>query len=199
MNNHVAIDRDSMEVLGVGGYRALSVLSVVLERPNTSILPVQENRSYSCFSHAQLSTLYAALAKVPFNGAYAELVQAARALVLRIPPIAQSEEQLNTVAERKFGPEKFEQAVVRQKRVAAPKTPVVRKQADPSGIARPKSGSATGKVWDICDELAKSVKDKKQLKLLALEVARKEGINDSTLSVQFGKWFIVVGSTLGSN
>jgi hypothetical protein len=199
MSHHVAIDRDSMEVLGVGDYRALSVLSVVQERPNTSILPAQENRSYSCFTHAQLSALYLALAKVPFSGVYAELVQAVRALVLRIPPIAQTEEQLNAAADKKFGPEKFEQPAPRQKRPAAQKTPSVRKPIATDGIARPKSGSTTGKVWDICDELAKSVQDKKQLKMLALEVARKEGINDSTLSVQFGKWFAVVGSTFGSN
>lgn len=196
--NHVAIDRDTMQVLGVGNYRALSVLSVVLERPNTSILPVENNRSYTCFSYEQLNVVYTALAKVKFTGLYAELVQAVRALILRIPPLPQTEEQLNAVADKKFGPEKFEQPVRRVKAERARTEPAPRKPVDTSEISRPKAGSTTGRVWEICDELFKSVQDKKQLKLLALEVARKEGINESTLSVQFGKWYAVVGSTSGS-
>lgn len=191
--NHVAICRDTLEVLGTGDYRALSVLSVVKERPNVTIAYASEHKTYSAFTLAQLQQMYTMLCKEHFNGPYLELLQAIRALVLRITPLPFTEEQLNAAAEKKFGPEKFETPAPRKK---VPRVTAERKPVDPSGIARPKAGSTTGRIWDICDEAARQTSDKKAIKAVVLEVGRKEGINDSTVSVQFGKWFAVVGSTL---
>ena len=191
--NHVAIDRDTLEILGVGDYRALSVLSVVKERPNVTLAYANEHKTYSAFTVAQLQQMYTALCKEHFNGPYLELLQAIRALVLRLAPIPFTEEQLNVAAEKKFGPEKFETPAPRKK---VPRAVSERKPADASSIARPKAGSTTGRIWEICDEVSKATRDKKAIKFAVLEIGRKEGINDSTISVQFGKWFTVVGSTL---
>lgn len=67
-----------------------------------------------------------------------------------------------------------------------PKAPKVPR--DPSG--RPASGTSTGKVWDIADKLSKGVKDvtTKEFRTKVVEACVKEGINQSTAGVQFGKW-----------
>lgn len=65
-----------------------------------------------------------------------------------------------------------------------PKAP--RAPADPSG--RPKAGSATGKVWEIADEVAATITDEKALRKSVIEKCTQAGINSSTASVQFGKW-----------
>lgn len=54
--------------------------------------------------------------------------------------------------------------------------------------SRPKSGSATGKVWDIADEVALTLTDEKALRKSVIDKCVQEGINKSTASVQFGKW-----------
>lgn len=191
--NHVAIDRDTLEILGVGDYRVLSVLSVVKERPNVTLAYANEHKTYSAFTMPQLQQMYTMLCKEHFNGPYLELLQAIRALVLRIKPVPFTEEQLNAAAEKKFGPEKFEHPVAKKK---VPRVQAERKPINVSEISRPKAGSTTGRVWEICDAVAQATKDKKAIKVAVLEVGRQEGINDSTVSVQFGKWFAVVGSTL---
>jgi hypothetical protein len=61
-------------------------------------------------------------------------------------------------------------------------------------VQRPKSGSTTGRVWEICDKLFERVQDKKELRAAVLAAASAEGINSSTISVQFGKWFSTQGS-----
>jgi hypothetical protein len=65
----------------------------------------------------------------------------------------------------------------------APRAP-----AQPGG--RPAAGTSTGKVWDIADKLAKGVKDvaSKEFRTKVVEACVKEGINQSTAGVQFGKW-----------
>lgn len=191
--SHVAIDRDTLEVLGTGDYRALSVLTVVKERANVTIAYAAEHKTYSAFTRDQLQRMYTALCKEQFIGEYIELLQAVRALVLRLTPVPFTEEQLNAAAEKKFGPEKFETPAPRKK---VPRVVAERKPVDASAIARPKQGSLTGRVWDICDEAARQSADKKTIKQVVLDIGRSEGINDSTISVQFGKWFAVVGSTL---
>lgn len=192
--SHVAIDCDSLEVLGTGNYRALSVLSVVKERPNVTIAYAAEHKTYSVFSTAQLQQIYTMLCKEQFVGTYLELIQAVRALVLRLAPVPFTEEQLTAAAEKKFGPENLDRPAAAKKKT--PRVVAERKPVDPSGIVRPKAGSTTGRIWEICDEVARATSDKKAMKFAVLEVGRKEGINDSTISVQFGKWFAVVGSTL---
>lgn len=69
--------------------------------------------------------------------------------------------------------------------------------AHPTGApnARPKAGSTTGRVWDICDvAIAKGTPtDWKAFKKQILATGVAEGINESTMSVQFGKWKLASG------
>jgi dTDP-4-dehydrorhamnose 3,5-epimerase-like enzyme len=45
-----------------------------------------------------------------------------------------------------------------------------------------------GKVWDIADEISKTITDAKALRKSVIDRCVQEGINQSTASVQFGKW-----------
>lgn len=193
--SHVAINRVSMRVVGRGHYRALSALSVVQEEAEVDIIYAGENKSFSIYDKVQLQRLYLGLTQLPFHGEYWQLLEAIRALIARIPEVPYTEEQLTAQAEKKFGPEKLDRPAPVKVR-ATPKTKVERKPVDASSVERPRFGSATGRVWEICDGLASQHKDKKQLKLAVVEAGKLEGLNESTLSVQFGKWFLVVGSTL---
>lgn len=67
---------------------------------------------------------------------------------------------------------------------------------NPTAPARPKAGSTTGRVWDICDALCvdpKKVADWKAFKKSIMAFGAQEGINESTVSVQFGKWKLASG------
>lgn len=56
----------------------------------------------------------------------------------------------------------------------------------------PKSGSKTGKVWEVADAIlaqhAQPVADIKALRRQIVAACEAEGINGSTASVQYGKW-----------
>jgi len=57
---------------------------------------------------------------------------------------------------------------------------------------RPKSGSTTGKVWDIADEMQKGDSglgyDSKEFRNCVIDQCIKEGINKATAATQFSKW-----------
>lgn len=55
-----------------------------------------------------------------------------------------------------------------------------------NGVTRPRKGSATGRIWDMSDALAKGGKSVKRGDVLAK--ADEEGINAATAATQFGKW-----------
>lgn len=81
-------------------------------------------------------------------------------------------------------------AVKPERRTSVPKAPKEpRAPKDPSEPAgRPKAGSATGRVWEIADEVAETITDEKALRKSVIDKCIQEGINKSTASVQFGKW-----------
>ena len=89
-------------------------------------------------------------------------------------------------------PEKARQPAAKgaPKAPAAPKPPKPPK-APSAPAVRPKEGTATGKVWDICDAAYKAageVQDWKAFRAAVTALAEKEGINAGTVGVQFGKW-----------
>ena len=69
-------------------------------------------------------------------------------------------------------------------------TPAPKVRAAATGPAtRPKAGTSTGRVWDICDKVASTMHDsEKALRKAIIAACEAEGINASTASVQFGKW-----------
>lgn len=56
-----------------------------------------------------------------------------------------------------------------------------------NGIVRPKAGTATGRVWEIADELSAKAGAPAPRKEV-LGVAQKEDINVSTAATQYGRW-----------
>jgi hypothetical protein len=56
-----------------------------------------------------------------------------------------------------------------------------------NGIVRPKAGTATGRVWEIADELSAKAGAPTPRKDV-LEAAQKEDINVSTAATQYGRW-----------
>ncbi len=56
-----------------------------------------------------------------------------------------------------------------------------------NGISRPKADTATGKVWEIADELSKQIEAPIGRKLL-LDKAVEHGLNASTAATQYGRW-----------
>lgn len=198
MTVHVAIDRRTMEIVGVGGYRALNVLADIQGRDSVTVAYADQNKTYSAFGDAQLRMLYKNITGLPFTAtSYFALLQAVHALVMTLPRLAQTEEELEIVATKKLG------ALPRPAKVKISAERLITKRDKPvqsvrSGTVfqRPGATTSTGKVWDICDSLFPTEKDKKRLKLLVLSAGREAGINDSTISVQFGKWWVSVGSPL---
>lgn len=53
---------------------------------------------------------------------------------------------------------------------------------------RPRENSTSALIWSIADKHFENVKDPKALRKLVMAECEKEGINLSTVSVQFGKW-----------
>lgn len=75
----------------------------------------------------------------------------------------------------------------RVKKTPEPEKSLRKKSSKQGGYTRPKMGTATGKVWDIADEMleANGVIPLKLTVVIACEVA---GINPSTAATQYGKW-----------
>lgn len=60
--------------------------------------------------------------------------------------------------------------------------------SEPRSQGRPKSGTTTGQVWEIADQLSALHADDKALRKAVVEECVAQGINKSTASVQFGHW-----------
>lgn len=69
---------------------------------------------------------------------------------------------------------------------AAPKAP----RAPSAPATRPKAGTATGKVWDLADQLWSdtAANDIKAFRTKLTAACEAEGINAGTVGVQFSKW-----------
>lgn len=112
--------------------------------------------------------------------------------------------QLNQIYDSRRAREAAALALVPRAQTSMPIARVARASApttgagcgNPTAQARPKAGSTTGRVWELCDiarSKAGTVADWKTFKKAILAQCSKEGINESTGSVQFGKWKINIG------
>lgn len=70
----------------------------------------------------------------------------------------------------------------KQKKAARPKSTDIQ-----NGISRPAPNTACGKIWNICDTISTNT-GKPAERAAVLEVARKEGLNDATITTQHGRW-----------
>lgn len=160
---------------------------------STYIAPPVEARSFSKLSENQLLHLIYSLGSAP-EGDYANQCQQALALVQGKDPDTLSEEALSREVTRLGAPEPtldHERPVK-----AAEEKPKKEKKHDTSfsNPERPKAGTTTALVWDLCDavyaKLGRAPTSKE-----AFAECEKEGIKAGTFSVQFGKWKKVVLKT----
>lgn len=61
------------------------------------------------------------------------------------------------------------------------------KQPSANGITRPKSGTATGRVWEIADKLSAD-KGEPAARGDVMAAAKAEGLNEATIATQYGRW-----------
>ena len=75
-------------------------------------------------------------------------------------------------------------------KVKAAKAPAVApapKQPQQNGITRPRDGTLTCRVWEICDSLSASTKESAK-RADVMKQGEAEGLNSSTVATQFGRW-----------
>lgn len=73
----------------------------------------------------------------------------------------------------------------KDKEPAVEKAPVAKDEMN--GVTRPKSGTKTGRVWDIADAQSQELGAPAQRKGV-LDAAADEGINTATAATQYGRW-----------
>ena len=175
----VAIDRENMQFIGIGEYRVLWAKAEEAASPeNILIGPLQSGSTWSKFTDMELKLLYRNTTGheiQSFN--YNTLLQACRSLTECLEPLPMPEGLVK-------------QPKAKAKPAAAPKSQETKPKPQSGGVKRPKEGTATGRVWDLADELAaanEGISDK-ELKQLVAKQCAEEGINPATAQVQFGKW-----------
>lgn len=65
--------------------------------------------------------------------------------------------------------------------------PAIVPKDNANGVTRPKAGSLTARVWEICDEQSKIAGSPAE-RAKVIEQAVAEGINAATAATQHGKW-----------
>ena len=88
-------------------------------------------------------------------------------------------------------------ATAKPKKEAAAAAPAAAKEAKPAkepvikdtahGVTRPKSGTATGRVWEVSDEISRETKAPAK-RAAVIEKCTAEGINGATAATQYGRW-----------
>ena len=201
------------KLLGIGDYKNLGP-RVALDYPSAPVWlgPLDAENISREFSLAQLMLLYADLYAQPPDKAMSGLALA-NAIVthantlIPCPPLPESE--LAKVAESTGLPHPV--AHEEGKRTSVPRPPrapseprAPRPPSEPKAPRpprepgtpsdRPKSGSATGRVWEICDEVKKIHEatnrpiDWKAFRADVMKIGQDEKLNISTIGVQYGKW-----------
>lgn len=61
------------------------------------------------------------------------------------------------------------------------------KQPNQNGVTRPKDGTATGRVWQIADELSAN-KGEPAARSDVMAAGKAEGLNEATIATQYGRW-----------
>jgi hypothetical protein len=61
------------------------------------------------------------------------------------------------------------------------------KQPSQNGVTRPRSGTATGRVWEIADSLSQAA-GKPVPRGDVMKAGEAEGLNSATIATQYGRW-----------
>lgn len=83
---------------------------------------------------------------------------------------------------------KKQEAEQQEQETAAPEAAVeTPKQPSQNGVTRPKSGTATGRVWEISDELSAQA-GSPAARADVMKAGEGEGLNSATIATQYGRW-----------
>lgn len=159
----VALNIDTQEVLATGEYRVVWAKACETVSPDKIVIgPIDYDYTYECFAPDMVKSLKTlAQGMIPLETP-SSLYEFGEALSPDLRPHKSQDGG-------KAGPK--------------PKKPV-----GPAPV-RPKQGSKTGRVWEICDQVLKDYPNdnKKTIKSKAKE--KISDINPSTFNTQFGKWW----------
>lgn len=201
---HVVINLTTGELVQVSDYQTVWEYAIAEGHAPADLLigPVDKKTTYSAIDYKPMAALYKSLmGRMPakdtsYNDALSEVMEY---LLTEYEPIPTPASRLTGAIVQPEGEELAPTVQPQQQAGRAKRKPPVKRapavapaKRAPAGPAnRPKPGSATGKVWDIADEqrAANPDADKKALRALVKNAATAEGINPSTVSVQYGKWW----------
>lgn len=175
------------------------------------VVTTAERRHLSAYGMGQLADLWKNTSgrKLPIVSCYSDMVRMVQEVIDEIEVDPDSETVLMKKLGRELGPvdklptfdkgapynpEKDpEAAKARAERAAQPRAERAPRAAVSGGVApvRPKAGSVTGRVWDVCDATRTAnnmqVADK-ALRALIVAACVADGIDPSTAATQYSKW-----------
>lgn len=186
--SYIALDKEELLFIGRGEYGTVWDESVKSTAPEDVVIGFSNSlKTYSVLEMGELRTLYRNTtgSKAPKGASYPELLDLCCALGESVEPYPTPDHLM--AAAHKQEVQENSVAPPKKSREKKPKSTSVA----PRSSKRPKEGSTTARVWDLADEaFAKDgTLDKKELRSLVLLACEKAGINKSTASVQFGKWW----------
>lgn len=186
----IGINRENMTFVALGDYRAVWTKGMEVTTSEAFVIgPADEQRTYSKFTELELKLLYRNTTGFQHEGTnYNALLQSCKALGLKLEPIAGT-----PVPQPK--PSSVPYAHPSKK-----PSPRVKEGAPQPPATRPKAGTATGRVWEVADEVLATMgtSDPKALRAEVLARCTTEGINPATVQVQFGKWRGSKNATTGA-
>lgn len=160
---------------------------LVADNPRRKLIaPPVEGRGFAKLTVVQLGELIKSLGASPF-GEFEELCQQALKLMLAAPVDQCSIASLEHAIEKRGLPEPVIGWANDPTLAPAPVKAKKERSTEFTDPVRPKSGTTTGMIWDLCDALQKKLKQVPTSKE-AWSVCEAEGVKQGTFSVQFGKW-----------
>lgn len=181
---YVAINRETMTFLGRGEYRVLWAKATGLAKPEDIVIgEAGLSKTYSPFTDTELKLLHRNSTGLQHEGfEYGAMLQACKAIGLNLTP-----EEIPSELVRLPSP-----ATDNTKLASPAPKPLVAKPVgkSPTQGARPKPGTATGRIWEVADQVYAQHPDE-DMKFIRAEIIRlavAEGINQATVQVQYGKW-----------
>lgn len=156
------------------------------ENPKAQLIsPPLEGRGFAKLTVLQLGELITSLGAKP-KKSFGDMCAQAFELVLQQPAAERSLEALEREIERKGLPD----PVVGWKEGTREESAHTAKKArstEFSNPERPKGGTVTGYIWELCDALKKKLQRIPTSKE-AWAACEAENVKQGTFSVQFGKW-----------
>lgn len=179
---YVAFCRETLTVIGVGDYKTLWMKAVAeYDSGVITIGPVDADTTYLSFTEMELKILHRNMVGDEHPAQTAEvLVRAVKGHVQGLEPVARPHTHTVVVSA----------PVAPPKTPVAPLTPETPTRTPDKQTTRPKAGTATGRVWEVADEVYAQQPHGtvKELRQRIIEACTAQGINPSTSATQYSRW-----------